>query len=376
MAFTAIPYNPNTNPPTGIVFPGNAGGSESLGRAEVTITRTGDISTPATVKYQTADGTAVQKSDYTFLSGTLRFAANESSKTIVIPVTDDAYVEGNENFKVQFESGFPGVFINTNMTILDNDSSVATTNPIDDARFFVRQHYYDFLSRTPDQGGLDYWTSQINSCNNEPDPQNRAACFHNQTIGVSAAFFIELEFQETGFFVYRLYKAALGRRPTYQEFINDRRKVIGGARLEASKQSLAYEWVQRPEFSQAYAFDFNVDFINKLFDTAGLTPFTAERQQELTAMNAGRTRAQVLRDVIEIEAFKQREYNQAFVSMQYFGYLRRNIDQGGYDFWLDVLNRLPAPNNYRSMVCAFITSNEYQDRFGPLRTHSNGECSP
>ena len=156
--------------------------------------------------------------------------------------------------------------------------------------------------------------------------------------------------------------------------MSDRNKVIGGARLEASKQSLAYEFAQRPEFTQFYALDFNSDFVNKLFDTAGLTPFTNERQQALTAMNAGRTRAQVIRDVIELAALKDREYKPAFVLMQYFGYLRRNRDQAGYEFWLDVLNRLPEPNNYRGMVCAFITSDEYQNRFSPLSTHSNTEC--
>jgi hypothetical protein len=373
-AFTAILFN--GNPPSGIVFPGNAGGSEIVGRAEVTITRSGDVSNPVTVKYQTADGTASQKSDYTFVSGTLRFAANENSKTIVVPVTDDVYVEGNENFKVQFESGFQGVFINTNMTILDNDSSPPTTNPMDIPQFFVRQHYYDFLGRLPDQAGLDYWTGQIQSCDSISDPQGRAACVHDRMISVSAAFFIELEFQDTGYFVYRLYKAALGRMPSYQEFIADRNNVIGGSALEASKQSLAYEFAQRSEFRQKYSSGFNVDYVNLLFDTAGLTPYTAERQQELDAMNAGRTHAQVLRDLIEIDAFKQREYNPSFVLMQYYGYLRRDIDQRGFNFWLDVLNRLPPPNNYHSMVCGFITSDEYQDRFSPVRTHGNSECSP
>ena len=60
--------------------------------------------------------------------------------------------------------------------------------------------------------------------------------------------------------------------------------------------------------------------------------------------------------------------------MQYFGYLRRDVDQGGYDFWLDVVNNR-EPNNYRAMVCAFITSAEYQLRFGPEVTRTNQDCS-
>lgn len=45
-----------------------------------------------------------------------------------------------------------------------------------------------------------------------------------------------------------------------------------------------------------------------------------------------------------------------------FGYLRRDPDEGSYNFWLDVLNN-HQPNNFRGMVCAFLTSREYQERF-------------
>jgi hypothetical protein len=91
-------------------------------------------------------------------------------------------------------------------------------------------------------------------------------------------------------------------------------------------------------------------------------------------MNAGKTRAQVVGDVIEIQAFKDREYNPSFVLMQYFGYLRRNPDANGYAFWLDVITNRD-PNNYRGMVCAFITSAEYQLRFSAIVTHANSECA-
>ena len=60
--------------------------------------------------------------------------------------------------------------------------------------------------------------------------------------------------------------------------------------------------------------------------------------------------------------------------MQYFGYLHRDVDQGGYDFWLDVVNNR-EPNNYHGMVCSFITSTEYQLRFGSVVTRSNADCA-
>jgi hypothetical protein len=107
-------------------------------------------------------------------------------------------------------------------------------------------------------------------------------------------------------------------------------------------------------------------------------------------MNAGRSRALVLRAVIEIPDFKNipdptdpryaeikrtSQYNPAFVLMQYFGYLRRDRDPGGYDFWLDVLNNR-EPNNFRGMVCAFLTAAEYQLRFGSSVTRTNRDCGP
>jgi hypothetical protein len=63
----------------------------------------------------------------------------------------------------------------------------------------------------------------------------------------------------------------------------------------------------------------------------------------------------------------------AFVLTEYFAYLHRDPDQGGYDFWLNALNN-SEPGNYRGMVCSFITSTEYQHRFSAVVSHSNGEC--
>ena len=268
----------------------------------------------------------------------------------------------------------------------DDATQTSCPNPIDCDEFFVRQHYSDFLNRQPDSGGLTYWTNRITECGSD------ARCVHQRRIGVSAAFFVEMEFQETGYFVYRFYKASFGRQPNYAEFTADRSRVIGGANLEASKQALAEEWVQRPAFRDAYPITMsNTEVVNKLFDSAGLTSsrYDGQRQQEILAMNAGRSRALVLRDVIEIADFKNSpdandprygelkqtsQYNPAFVLMQYFGYLRRNVDQNGYDFWLDVVNNR-EPNNYRGMVCAYITSTEYQHRFGSVVTRTNADCA-
>jgi hypothetical protein len=65
------------------------------------------------------------------------------------------------------------------------------------------------------------------------------------------------------------------------------------------------------------------------------------------------------------------EFNQAFVLMQYFGYLRRNpfdppeqtLDYNGYDFWLNKLNSFGANFQQAEMVKAFLSSAEYRQRF-------------
>ena len=257
-----------------------------------------------------------------------------------------------------------------------NSDEALTPNALDTAQFFVWQHYRDFLSRDPDSGGLDFWTAKITGCGTD------AACIHSQRIGVSAAFFIELEFQKTGYVVYRMYRAAYGTisatraNVTFSQFIADRALLVGGAGLPQSTITFANTFVSRPEFALRYPDGPALDFVTNLFNTAGLggPEFAAQRQAAVDGLNsATKTRVDVLLNLIEIQQFKDREYNPAFVLMQYFGYLRRGPDQPGYDFWLEILNR-PA-HDYHGMVCSFITSTEYQQRFGPSVTRSNQDCA-
>jgi len=74
--------------------------------------------------------------------------------------------------------------------------------------------------------------------------------------------------------------------------------------------------------------------------------------------------------VAENAEFQRRQFNKAFVLMQYFGYLRRNpndppdTDYGGYNFWLVKLDQFNGNFVQAEMVKAFITSSEYRQRFG------------
>jgi photosystem II stability/assembly factor-like uncharacterized protein len=249
-----------------------------------------------------------------------------------------------------------------------------TANPLDTAEFFVRQHYLDFLGREPDQGGFEYWSEQINQCQGDAD------CVRSRRVGVSAAFFVEQEFQQTGSFIYELYLDALGRQPTFAEYSADRMQVVGGPTLEAQKQAFAAAFVARAEFATKYASNTTAEsFVDALLATvlsSGVN-LSGQRTSLIDRYNTGtsqtESRALVVREVAENAALRAAHYNAAFVLVEYFAYLQRNPDQQGYDFWLNVLNARAA-NNYRGMVCSFITSAEYQRRFSVVVTHGNAEC--
>jgi hypothetical protein len=101
---------------------------------------------------------------------------------------------------------------------------------------------------------------------------------------------------------------------------------------------------------------------------------SAQRTALINDYAANNSRARIIRAVVDATAFQTAEYNRAFVLMQYFGYLRRDPDTSGYNFWLDVLNNR-VPNNYRSMVCAFINSAEYQLRFSSVVSRTDKVCA-
>ena len=250
-------------------------------------------------------------------------------------------------------------------------------NPLDTAEYFVRQQYVDVLGREPDEGGFNYWSDQILACAGD------ISCENTRRINVAAAFFIENEFQQTGSFIYNLYNGALSRRPLFVEYASDRTQVVGGPNLDARKQAFAESFVQRVEFVNRYQANTTAaSFVDALLanvQQATGIDLSSQRSSLISRYNTGTSQAQsrsfVLRDVTESAAVRNATYNAAFVLTEYFGYLRRNPDQDGYTFWLNVLNT-GDPGNYRGMVCSFITSTEYQRRFSSVVSHRNSECGP
>jgi Calx-beta domain/Carboxypeptidase regulatory-like domain/Domain of unknown function (DUF4214) len=275
---------------------------------------------------------------------------------------------GQRSFSVlgnRTEASFAGVFT--------GDSA----NPLDTAEYFVRQQYVDVLGREPDEGGFNYWSDQILACGND------ATCMKARRISVAQAFFMSDEFQQSGSFIYESYAGALGRQPVYAEFSADRRQVVGGANLDVEKAAFAASFVERMEFVNKYEANLSAEsFVDALLQAvqqnAGID-LSNQRDALIIRYKSGASlndsRALVLSALADDAAFKRAEYNSAFVLTEYFGYLRRDLDQAGYDFWVNVLDDHDV-GNYRGLVCSFVTSAEYQRRFSNVVLHNNTECGP
>ncbi len=358
--------------------------NEGDGTALLTVTRSGSTSSPAAVEYLSFDDSAHQSSKFILATGTVSFAAGELSKQLKLLIIDNNLVDGNQTLYLNLTDS-SGAGLNspgrTAVTIIDNDTTPPTTNPLDnkDAQFFVREHYYDFLNREPDSGGFAFWTSEITSCGNNIN------CIEYKRVNVSAAYFLSIEFQQTGYLVHRFYNAALDRSnglPRYREFISDtqsigRGVVVGApgweALLEANKVAYADKFVARAEFTALYPLALTpTQFVDALYAHARIVPDAAARQAAIDEFNNPTgARGRVLRRVADSSVLNARELNRAFVLAQYFGYLRRNPDDlpdhnlDGYNFWLNKLNQFNGDYIAAEMVKSFLVSGEYRGRFGP-----------
>jgi uncharacterized protein (TIGR03118 family) len=526
--------------------------NESSGHVDITVTREGNSSTTATVNFNTFDLSlpqhGSQKSDYEIAVGKITFNPGETSKTFRILIVNDAFHDSDGEVVSLALSNPTGIGVGLGspnvalLRIFDDDAVAPASNPIDDANFFVRQHYLDFLNREPDAAGLNFWVNQITSCGMD------AACIALKRINVSAAFFLSIEFQRTGLEAYLTHRAAFASLPPafgeaagvpvlYGTFERDTQAlqkdfVVGqpgaDAQIEANTQAYFADFVTRPEFVHKYPASLtNAQYVDDLLESAGLspanfvvnltngkenpptnptttggvrrpasygtatftidsgeafmrftatinnldftgaqtadtndnltnahihagplvtpttngsvvwgfigspfndnnpndqvvTPFvtgvggtvsgkwdtpegnnttltaqlanlregrayinfhtaqfgggeirgnfpvvTAFRDSLVAGLNgATETRATVLRKIAESPDLKDREFNRAFVFMQYGGYLRRDADATGYAFWLDKLNSFNGNFVDAEMVKAFILSGEYRQRFG------------
>jgi hypothetical protein len=382
--------------------------TENSGSTTITVRRTGDTSRAAMVDYATnadnglpcssASGVASPKCDFTAAVGTLNFAAGDINKTITILIGQDSYVEGPETITITLTNPQGGGALATPSSmgiVISDDVPETTTNVIDDANMFVRMHYHDFLNREADQSGLNFWTGQMTNCG----ATDLTVC----RVNVSGAFFLSIEFQQTGYLVERMYKTAYGDATgtstlggshqlavpivRFNEFLKDTQRIGQGVVvlqpgweqvLENNKQAYALEFVATSRFITAFPTTMTpAQFVDRLNQNAGNVLSASEQTTAITFFsgaadsNNPTARAQALRQVAEDPDLFTAESNRAFVLSEYIGYLRRNpndlpdSDYSGYDFWLQKLNQFNGDYVAAEMVKAFISASEYRQRFGP-----------
>ncbi|HKP37205.1 MAG TPA: Calx-beta domain-containing protein, partial [Pyrinomonadaceae bacterium] len=354
--------------------------NESSAFATITVTRFGDTSAPATVKYATSDatdvnfncnpsagsppaGAASRKCDYHIAGGRLRFAAGENSKQIILSLVNDVYVEPAESLTITLSSPMAATLGTTStatVTITDNDTP-SQANPIDNTGFFVRMLYVDLLSREPEPSGLAGWVHRIDFCGQPgepPPPCDRV------TVG-GDGFLRSAEFFDREFFVIRLYRTALGRILTYND-VGDLAFVSGflsDADLELNKQEVVTDIMSRSEFGGMYNALNNTQYVDTLIQTAGVTLPGGVRDGWVNALNGStKTRAQVFRELSERSEVSAKYLHEAQVVSCYYGFFTRNPD-GAYFNFLDRLDR--GEINLGDLANAFINAAEYRQRFGP-----------
>ena len=206
--------------------------------------------------------------------------------------------------------------------------------------------------------------------------------------------------------------------PNYDVFSTDRPRVLGGATLAQQQLAFTSQFVARPEFGSRYGAGLNtgalfVDAVLANIQAADGATFSSGDRTTLInhynnagGGNAGRALVMwhLSNDywntcsgaapcvpggfgaAVDNRAFIDAEYNRQFALILYFGYLRRNPEIAGFIFWQGKINEAPVRNvpKQNSLVCSFITSGEYQLRFGPGTTfgtgllfpRSNAECPP
>lgn len=179
-----------------------------------------------------------------------------------------------------------------------------------------------------------------------PAPGAKAASSRALTRAQAVASVIgSREFQETVTPLARLYLATFGRYPDY-EGIN----YYTGQREEARPLAeIADEFVASREFADRYGELDNAAFVERMFENVlGYASQADVRGYWVWELESGRmTRGQVLLDLAESGAFRERSANHVFVSTAYVEILRRTPDAEGYARWVA---HLDAGNSRRSVI--------------------------
>lgn len=349
--------------------------TEGYNAATIGVTRTGATDRTSTVSYEVQDGTATQAHDFTYCAGQLTFNPGNTYQSFQVLIDR---VSGSNQSARQAEivlsspaGASLGPVSRAALVITGDSSSGPPGNVIDDGPSFVRQQYEDFLNRLSDAKGQQDWEGYLGGCANT-DLQ----CLVNRRVETSRDFFRSAEFFDTGYFIMRLYWSTLSPRPSqgaplrpeYHEFMRDAQALhygVAGDTAAASKLAFAQQWLQHSEIQSIYGSD---QTIQQLIDHVARVARIQLAQQDRDQL-AQLTRAEALVRLVDNAQVTAREYNPAYVVMQYFGYLRRDPEDKGYQDWLGYLNTHPTDD--ATMVYGFAYSREYRTRFGAYGDANN-----
>ena len=227
-----------------------------------------------------------------------------------------------------------------NPTLKDND--VFTVS-----RLFAMQQYRDFLSREGDNGGIQFWTAQL-----EGGARTRAMMVES--------FISSPEFEGVIAPVVRLYFAYFLRIPDY----NGLQHWINQARAGATLAGISQQFASSPEFSFRYGSLTNSQFVDRVYrnvlgrapDAGGLSHWTGRLD------SGAMTRGQLMLAFSESAEYRPAIFAEVYVTMLYVGMLRRAPDSSGFSFWV---GRIDAGASARALIASFIVADEYRRRFLP-----------
>ena len=271
---------------------------------------------------------------------------------------------GDYTIRLQSNSG-ETAFVPGAITI-DPAATATLTNPVDDLRFFINQHFMDLAGREPDQLTMEKLLMQLSQCGNKAD------CLRTRRVDVSAALFLENDLAANGIFLNGIYMAGFGRRPKFAEFESDRAALINhSAEVERNRMAFLLAFVQRAEFKRRYPATMKpAEFVDAILlsamQNAGVD-LSSERNNLIALVDdAAASRAAVLAKVISQPTLIDAQYNSSLILSHYFAYLRRDPDESGYATWLNFIRNKPLrdTDTARSVTCGFVNSTEYQSRFG------------
>ena len=181
-------------------------------------------------------------------------------------------------------------------------------SPVDNPEFFVRQLYRDFTNQEPENDVKAQL--KLTNCRRDDD-----SCTREQ---IALNVFLATGFHERGSFILRMYEAALGRLPHFDEFMSEMNKP-----RELTKEQM-------------------------IADLASLHAQERAIDQKAVAQLA------------DSDEMLHRLGNRGFVALHYYGFLRREPDAAGLDGWVALMDRT---GNAVKITKGIIDSVEYRQRF-------------